>query len=132
VEHRRKRIQTYLFAVGIGLAVVDFLLKAPEKHKLVVVGRNEKALQDIESRAPFRIKAAAGDLSNLSLGQAAVDLAVSAFGRVDGLVINHGTLGEVKRIADCDLVGVRETFDINYFSAVACVSWLLVRVIPRS
>jgi NAD(P)-dependent dehydrogenase (short-subunit alcohol dehydrogenase family) len=68
------------------------------------------------------VKILAGDLSNLSLGQQAVDIAVSTFGRVDGLIINHGTLGEVKRIADCDPVGFQKTFDINFISAVACVS----------
>jgi NAD(P)-dependent dehydrogenase (short-subunit alcohol dehydrogenase family) len=112
----------HFFAVGIGLAIANFLLKAPEKHNLVLLGRNEGALRDIESRAPSQIKTLAGNLSNLSLGQAAVDLALSAFGRLDGLIVNHGTLGELKRIADCDPVGVGETFNINFISAVACVS----------
>jgi len=110
-------------ALGIGLAIANFLWIAPEKHNLVLLGRNEGALREIESRAPSQIKTLAGDLSDLSLGQAAVDLALSAFGRLDGLIVNHGTLGEVKRIADCDPVAVRETFNINFISAVACVSW---------
>jgi NAD(P)-dependent dehydrogenase (short-subunit alcohol dehydrogenase family) len=61
-------------------------------------------------------------LSDFSLGQNAVDIAISAFGKVDGLIINHGILGEVARIADCDPAGFRKTFDVNFFSAVACVS----------
>ncbi len=113
---------TYSFSLGIGLAIANFLLKAHEKHNLVILGRDEEALHEIESRAPSQVKALAGDLSNFALGRAAVDLALSAFGRVDGLVINHGTLGEVKRIADCDPVGFQKTFDINFISAVACVS----------
>lgn len=106
---------------GIGLAIANFLLKAPERHNIVILGRDEGALRDIESRAPSRVKPLAGDLSNLSLGQAAVDLALSAFGRVDGLIVNHGTLGEMNRIANCDPVGYQKTFDINFISAVACV-----------
>jgi NAD(P)-dependent dehydrogenase (short-subunit alcohol dehydrogenase family) len=64
-----------------------------------------------------------GDLSDFSLSQRAVDIAVSAFGKVDGLIVNHGILGEVARIADCDPAGIRKTFDVNFFSAIACVSW---------
>lgn len=90
-----------------------------------MLGRDEGALRDIESRAPSQVKVLAGDLSNLSLGQEAVDLALSAFKGIDGLVINHGTLGEVQRIADCDPAGFRMTFDINFISAVACVSQFL-------
>lgn len=89
----------------------------------MVLGRDERALRQIESRAPLQVKVLAGDLSNFSLGQEAVDLASSAFGRVDGLIVNHGTLGDVNRIANCDLESFRKTFDINFISAVACVSY---------
>lgn len=109
------------------MAIANFLLKAPEKHNLVALGRDKGALRELESRAPSQVKTLAGDLSNLSLGQEAVDLAVSTFGRVDALVVNHGTLGEVKRIADCDPVEFQNTFDINFISAVACVSRLQVQ-----
>lgn len=112
------------------MAIANFLFEAPEKHNLVLLGRDEGALREFERRAPSRVRTLAGDLSNLSLGQAAVDLALSAFGGIDCLVINHGTLGEVKRIADCDLVGFKKTFDINFFSAVACVSRTREPVVP--
>lgn len=97
-----------------------------------MLGRDENALQSIKSRAPARVRGLAGDFSNLSLGQGAVDLAVAAFGRVDGLVVNHGTLGEVNRIADCDPVGFQKTFDVNFISAVACVSWIWLDDVPHS
>jgi NAD(P)-dependent dehydrogenase (short-subunit alcohol dehydrogenase family) len=64
-----------------------------------------------------------GDLSDFSLSQKAVDLAVLAFGKIDGLIVNHGILGEVARIADCDPAEIRKTFDVNFFSTIACVSW---------
>lgn len=115
-------MESHSVAVGIGLAIADFFLKTPEKHNLVILGRNQEALEEIESRAPTRVKTLAGDLSNLALGQQAVDLAVSTFGRVDSLVINHGTLGEVQRLADCDPIGFQKTFDVNFISAVALVS----------
>ena len=49
-------------------------------------------------------------------------LAVKTFGRLDGLIINHGTLGNVKRIADATIEEWRMIYDINFFSAVAFVS----------
>lgn len=49
-------------------------------------------------------------------------LALQSFSRIDGLIINHGTLGDVKRIADSTAEEFRETYDVNFFSAVAFVS----------
>ena len=63
-----------------------------------------------------------GDLSDFSLAQKAVELALSSFGQVDALIINHGVLGQVARIAESDLEEFRKTFDVNLFSAIACVS----------
>jgi NAD(P)-dependent dehydrogenase (short-subunit alcohol dehydrogenase family) len=109
---------------GIGSAIAKFLLNSPQKHNLVVLGRDESALQKLEAQAPSQVKILAGDLSDYSLGEQAIKTALSSFGQLDGLIINHGTLGEVKRIADCDLDGFQKTFEVNFFSAVACVSGL--------
>ena len=43
-------------------------------------------------------------------------------GRLDGVVINHGTLGCVTRLEDADLEKWREGVDVNFLSAVAFVS----------
>ena len=99
------------------------MLKVPTKHNLVILGgRSQDALDKLKAQSPKHIEVVPGDLSDFSLGQKAVELAVSAFGKIDGLVVNHGTLGEVARIADCDLEEIRKTFDVNFFSVIACVS----------
>jgi NAD(P)-dependent dehydrogenase (short-subunit alcohol dehydrogenase family) len=99
------------------------LLRVPAKHNLVILGgRSQDALDKLKAQSPKRIEVVPGDLSDFSLAQKAVELAVSAFGKIDGLVVNHGTLGEVARIADYDLEEIRKTFDVNFFSAIACVS----------
>ena len=103
------------------MAIAEFLLKAPEKSNLVVLSRSRKPLEKLKSQSPNQVEILAGDLSDFSLGQKAVDLALSSFGRLDSLIVNHGTLGEVARIADCDPMEVRKTFDINFFSTIACV-----------
>lgn len=63
----------------------------------------------------------AGDLADFALGQKAVDLAVSEFGRLDGLVVNHGILEPVTRVRDSEAEAWRRNFDVNFFSAVAIV-----------
>lgn len=63
----------------------------------------------------------AGDLSDLSLGAKAVELAASRWGRLDALIVNHGTLEPVKKVADTEPQEWRETFDVNVFSAVSLV-----------
>lgn len=51
-----------------------------------------------------------------------ISQALKAFSRIDGLIINHGTLRPVKRIADSTASEWRSTYDVNLFSAVAFVS----------
>ena len=102
--------------------MVQYLLKAPEKHNLVILGgRSKDALDKLQTLSPKHVQLVIGDLSDLTLGQKAVDVAISSFGQLDALAINHGTLGEVSRIAECDLDEIRKTFDVNFFAAIACV-----------
>lgn len=49
-----------------------------------------------------------------------VDLAVSSFGKVDGLVVNHGMLAPNK-FADTTLEEWKKVYDINVFSGIALV-----------
>ena len=89
---------------------------------MILGGRSKETLDKLKAQSPKHIELVHGDLSDFSLGQKAVDIAVSVFGKVDGLIVNHGILGEVARIADCDPDEIRKTFDVNFFSVVACVS----------
>lgn len=63
-----------------------------------------------------------GDLGDLSLAQQAVDLAAKEFGRLDGLIVNHGMIEPVAKIRDCKPEDWKRTFDVNLISAVAFVS----------
>ena len=87
----------------------------------MLISRSSGPLEKLKNQSPNQVEVLAGDLADFSLGQKAVDIALSSFGRLDGLIVNHGILGEVARIADCDPMEVRKTFDINFFSAIACV-----------
>ena len=44
------------------------------------------------------------------------------FGRLDSLILNHGTLGPVTRLEDANAPAWKAAFDINFFACVAFVS----------
>jgi hypothetical protein len=57
----------------------------------------------------------------LQVGPKVVSAALNAFTHIDGLIINHGTLSPVTRVADANPEEWRTAFDVNFFSAVAFV-----------
>jgi NADP-dependent 3-hydroxy acid dehydrogenase YdfG len=70
-----------------------------------------------------QVEVLAEDLSkDFGLGKKAVELAVGRWGRLDALVVNHGGLDPVKKVADSSAEEWRESFDGNVFSAVGLVS----------
>lgn len=107
-------------APGIGLAIAHYLLK--QSCRVVTVARSREALEKLSEQYPGQVEILAGDLSDFSLGQKAADLARSKWQRLDGIVINHGILDPVKRVANVDAEEWRALFDVNVFSAVALVS----------
>jgi NADP-dependent 3-hydroxy acid dehydrogenase YdfG len=106
--------------LGIGLAVSNFLLT--KKCNVVVVARSADSLQQIQQQHPDRVKVIAKDLTDLSLGKDVVNLAINTWGRLDGLVINHGALTPVKTVANASVEEWRESFDVNFFSAISLVT----------
>ena len=106
--------------LGIGLAIASFLLH--NGHNIVVQARSVAPLQLLQENFPKQVRVVIGDMANLSLSEKVVDITLKEFGRVDGLVINHGILSPVTKIAECDVEAWRKSFDVNFFSAVALVS----------
>ena len=85
------------------------------------MARSNDPLQKLQKEYPEQVKPLVGDLADFSIGKKAVDLAKSTWNRLDGLIVNHGVLNPVKRIADANAEDWRECFDINVFSAVAII-----------
>ncbi|KAJ5036251.1 hypothetical protein NUH16_004122 [Penicillium rubens] len=101
---------------GIGLAVAKYLLTAPQSHNVVVVARSVEPLQKLKEQYSKQVAVLNGDLSDFSLAQQAVDTAIKTFGQLDGMVLNHGLLGQIGKIADADPQQWKEGFDINFIS----------------
>ena len=110
--------------IGIGLASTKYLLQQSTTNHLVLVSRSIEPLQALKHQYPKQVQVLSGDVADFSLPRRAVDLAVESFGTVDALILNHGTLGQVGKVADADLQQWKEGYDVNFFSLVAfvCIS----------
>lgn len=110
---------------GVGHAIATFLIKAPPKHKLVLTSRTVQPLQKLQELAPDRVQYTAGDLSDPKCIKEAIDLAVSKFGRLDGMILNHGTLGQVKKIADLEAEDWEDAYRTNMFSCALAAKYAI-------
>jgi len=110
---------------GVGFAVAKFLINAPAQNKVILTSRTTGPLEELKSLAPDRVDYSAGDLSDPSFIKKAVDLAISRFGRLDGLILNHGTLGQVKRVADLEIQDWQDCFQTNFFSAAIAAKYAI-------
>ncbi|CAN9293647.1 unnamed protein product [Alternaria alternata] len=80
-----------------GQAIAHHLLS--RNHKLVLVSRTQSALEALQSEyGSEKVAVLAGDMSDASLPEKAVALANEKWGRLDSLIINHGSLDPVKKI----------------------------------
>ncbi|RDK46547.1 NAD(P)-binding protein [Aspergillus phoenicis ATCC 13157] len=106
---------------GIGLAITKYLLTAPQSHNVVVIARSREPLEKLKEQYSKQVEVLNGDLADFSIGQKAVDLALKSFGRLDGMVLNHGMLGQVGKVKDADFEQWKHGFDVNFISLVAFV-----------
>ncbi|KAJ5691980.1 oxidoreductase [Penicillium macrosclerotiorum] len=104
---------------GLGLAMAKYLLSAPQAHNVVVVARTLEPLQKLKEQYSSQVEVVNGDLADFSMAQKAVDAAIKSFGQLDGMILNHGILGQVGKIADADIDEWKKCFDVNFFSLVA-------------
>ncbi|KAI5291365.1 hypothetical protein KEM54_005167 [Ascosphaera aggregata] len=106
---------------GIGLAIARHILSAPRSGKVVVTARTTESLEKLKKEYAGQVEIVAGDATDPAVVAEAVSTAVDKFGGLDGLVVNHATLGEVKKIADSDINTWKKDYDINFFSAAEFV-----------
>ncbi|KAL1301846.1 hypothetical protein AAFC00_006031 [Neodothiora populina] len=114
---------------GIGLAISHHLLSsscspnsASQNNRILAIARSRGPLEQLQREYPSRVEILAGDLSDFSLGAKVAEVVKDKFGgRLDGLIVNHGILEPVKRVADADAEEWRRLFDVNFFSAVSMI-----------
>ena len=95
---------------------------------MLLLARTEKPLHDLQARYPKQVRYLTGDVADYDSARRAVRLAVDEWGRVDGLVLNHGTLAPVARVADSSAEGWEKGFRVNFLSCVEFVRNLLLHL----
>ena len=106
---------------GIGLAIANHLLSLSEQHLLILTGRNVDVLDHFKSSHPDRVITSRGDMADLDYVKKILQ-DVHLDGRLDGLVLNHGTLGECLRIWQMTGDEWEKVFRINVTSCTVLVS----------
>ncbi|KAI0600644.1 hypothetical protein F4775DRAFT_544813 [Biscogniauxia sp. FL1348] len=110
---------------GLGLGIAQILLQA--SHKVLLVARTEGDSKALKTQYTSSVNFLPADLSDFKTAPKVVESAVKTFGRIDGIVINHGVLQPLTRLFEADVEEWRRAYDINVFSAVA----LLKEAIPE-
>lgn len=100
---------------GFGRAFADHALE--QGHNVVATARSVSSLDDIVAKAPERVLVLALDVTSTTDTQAAVDAAVTRFGRIDVLINNagYGVVGAFEETPDDELRMLMET---NFFGAM--------------
>ncbi|KAH7343248.1 hypothetical protein B0J17DRAFT_641587 [Rhizoctonia solani] len=103
---------------GIGLAVVGALLKSYKARVVTLSRTRTPEISALASEHQGSLEILEGDVTHERSAHSAVDLAKSKFGRLDGLILNAGTLDPLGRIdsPESNVEGWKSMFDINFFS----------------
>ncbi|GFE81809.1 short-chain dehydrogenase/reductase [Steroidobacter agaridevorans] len=100
---------------GLGRALSKAVLDAG--HLLVATARDRSSLSDLVERYGDAVRTAALDVSDPAAAEAAVQLAVDSFGRLD-VVVNNAGYGNVNSIEDTELADFRRQIETNLFGTI--------------
>ncbi len=109
-------------STGFGRSLTEAVLKHGDC--VIATARKPEQLQDFVERYPETVKAVRLDVTNLTEVKAAIDTAVSTFGRVDVLVNNagYGLVGALEEYGEDQM---RQNFETNFFGAVNMIRAVL-------
>lgn len=108
---------------GIGRGIAEAL--AREGARVVICARHLEELQQTaealrrDSPADVEVLPVAADLTDAADRQTLVDETIRAFGRIDVLVNNAGTVGDPGPLEDVSVQAWRDLFELNLFAVVA-------------
>lgn len=101
---------------GMGRAIAEAVLVAGDQ--LVATARNPEQLSELIAKYGDRVRAVALDVTDEVAIAAAVQTALTAFGRLDVLVNNAG-YGDMGPIEDTTLANFRAQIETNLFGVIA-------------
>src|SRR6476469_6892179 len=99
----------------LGKHVVNVL--AEHGERLFIIGRVQQRLDELQGIAPSRISTYSGDLTDPSVAQEAVSIAVKSFGNIHGLVhlVGQFARGPIRATPATQYIAA---FDTNFLTAV--------------
>ncbi|CUS07794.1 unnamed protein product [Tuber aestivum] len=107
---------------GTGLAITTYLLTTTPAHILNISRTTPPPLQHLQLSYPDTFRHLPVDLSSPTTAQQVIETALNTWGRIDSLIINHGVLDPVAKIADASVGEWERAFRTNFFAAVGLVS----------
>jgi len=100
---------------GLGLEIAKAALAAG--HHVVATARKPEQLRELVEAHPAHARAVALDVADPSAARAAVEAAVSAFGRID-VVVNNAGYANISSIEDVTDEDFRAQLETNFFGVV--------------
>ncbi|MDB6000112.1 MAG: rmlD substrate binding domain protein [Rhizobacter sp.] len=102
-------------ASGLGRTIAEAVLAAGDR--LVATARDPQLLADLVERYGDRVRTAALDVTDAQAAQAAAQVALDHFGRIDVLVNNAG-FGHLAPFEQADEADFRAQIDTNFYGVV--------------
>jgi NAD(P)-dependent dehydrogenase (short-subunit alcohol dehydrogenase family) len=100
---------------GLGRSIAEAVLEAG--HQLVATARTPSQLDDLVGKYGDQVRAVALDVTDPAAAEAAVQVAVEAFGRLD-VVVNNAGYANLASVEDITAEDFRRQIDTNLFGVV--------------
>lgn len=109
-------------STGFGRALAEAVLEKGDC--LLATAREPEQLRTLIEQYPETAKSVQLDVTSPQDAQAAVDTAITTFGRIDVLVNNagHGLIAALEEVSDVEL---RQFFETNFFGAIRLIRTVL-------
>src|SRR5271168_162290 len=102
-------------ASGLGRNIAEAVLESGDR--LVATARDPRRLDDLVNRFGERVRAVALDVADESASQAAVQVALDAFGRLD-VVVNNAGFGDIAPFEQLSAERFKAVIDTNFYGVV--------------
>jgi NAD(P)-dependent dehydrogenase (short-subunit alcohol dehydrogenase family) len=100
---------------GLGRAITEAALAAGDR--VAATARDTKPLEPLSERFGERLRLVTLDVTDEAAAQAAIGLAVEAFGGVD-VVVNNAGYGDLGSVEDTSLASFRQQIEVNLLGTI--------------
>src|ERR1700720_4115019 len=102
-------------ASGLGRNIAEAVLESGDR--LVATARDPRRLDDLVNKFGERVRAVSLDVADESAAQAAVQVALDAFGRLD-VVVNNAGFGDIAPFEQLSAERLKAVIDTNFYGVV--------------